>query len=187
MTQGSIATRYAKALYEEAKAHSVDEDIYEYFGMLLISMKTEQELQEALINPRIPADKKFQLLMMASGYDSTKAEGNAPSLYARFIRLVLDHKREMFMRLIIYVYRDMFREDRQIDRVVIETAEGIDDKTQEHLIEAIKGHTGRKVECELKVNPRIIGGFRLRIGDRRYDCSYKTKLDKIREKLCLTK
>lgn len=176
---GSIAKRYAIALFEEAKVQSMDRQIYEYLGMLHSSMKKESELQMALINPRVSAEKKYNLMVLASGVDP-----EATTLYTRFLRLLLENHRENQLRIIIFVYRDMYREQYGIDRVVFETAVKVDDDIVNHLIEHIKAHRHRKVECERKVNPRLIGGFRLRIGDRRYDYSYKHQLELIRKELC---
>lgn len=193
MIQGSIATRYARALYEEAKAQFVDDDIYAHLGVLYANMKATPELQIALVNPRISKERKFQLLVTASGVNAgvwTKegvaphTESYQPTLYTRFLQLLLEHNRENKLRLIILVYQDLYREERKIDRVVFETAVAVDDAVVQHLIERIKSHTKREVECECRVNPSLIGGFRLRIGEHRYDHSFRARLERIRDKLC---
>ncbi|MBR6037094.1 MAG: ATP synthase F1 subunit delta [Bacteroidaceae bacterium] len=181
MLNGSIAKRYATALFEEAKAQFVDQQIYEHFGMLYQSMLAEPDLQMALINPRVTIEKKYTLLLLASGLDP-----EATTLYTRFLRLLLENRRENQLRLIIFVYREMYRTLYNIDRVVFETAIPVDDAIVNHLTERIKAHRHRKVECVQKVNPDLIGGFRLRIGDRRYDYSYRHQLEKIRKELCPT-
>ena len=176
---GSIAKRYATALFEEAKAQFVDQQIYDLLGMLHTTMKAEPDLQMALINPRVTAEKKYKLLVLASGIDP-----EATTLYTRFLHLLLENHRENQLRMIIFVYRDMYREHHGIDHVVFETAVPADDATLEHLTEHIKAYRHREVECVRKVNPRLIGGFRLRIGDRRYDYSYQHQLELIRKELC---
>ena len=188
MMNGSIAKRYATALFEEAKAQFVDQQIYEHLGVLQTSMKAEPDLQMALINPRVTVEKKYTLLLLASGLDPEPLARRSQSatLYTRFLRLLLENHRESQLRLIIFVYRDMYREHYGIDRVVFETAVPVDDDTIAHLTERIKAHRHREVECVQKVNPRLIGGFRLRIGDRRYDYSYRHQLEKIRKELCPT-
>ena len=186
MMNGSIAIRYATALFEEAKAQFVDQHIYEHLGVLHTTMKAEPDLQMALINPRVTAEKKYTLLLLASGLDPEPlARRSQPTtLYTRFMRLLLENHRENQLRMIIFVYRDMYREHHGIDHVVFETAIPADDATIEHLTERIKAHRHREVECVRKVNPRLIGGFRLRIGDRRYDYSYQHQLELIRKELC---
>lgn len=181
MINGSIAIRYATALFEEAKAQFIDQQIYEHLGMLYTTMKAEPDLQMALINPRVSIEKKYSLLLLASGLDP-----ESTTLYTRFLHLLLENHRESQLRIIIFVYREMYRELHGIDHVVFETAVPVDDNTVEHLIEHIKAHRHREVECVRKVNPRLIGGFRLRIGDRHYDYSYRHQLEKIRKELCPT-
>lgn len=181
MMNGSIAKRYATALFEEAKAQSVDQQVYDHLGVLQATMKAEQDLQLALINPRVTVDKKYTLLLLASGLNP----GNS-TLYTRFLRLLLENHRENQLRIIIFVYRDMYREYHGIDHVVFETAVPVDDGIIDHLTKRIKAHRHHEVECERMVNPHLIGGFRLRIGDRRYDYSYRHQLEKIRKELCPT-
>lgn len=181
MMNGSIAKRYATALFEEAKAQFVDQQVYDHLGKLHANMKAEPDLQMALINPRVTPEKKYTLLLLASGLDL-----KASTLYTRFLRLLLENHRENQLRLIIFVYRDMYREHHGIDRVVFETAVEVNDAIIDQLTARIKEHRHRKVECVRKVNPRLIGGFRLRIGDHRYDFSYKHQLELIRKELCPT-
>ena len=110
MINGSIAKRYAIALYEEAKAQFVDQQVYDHLGMLHASMEAEPDFQMALINPRVTIEKKYTLLLLASGLDK---EGLLP----RFYRLLLENHRENQLRIIIFVYRDMYREQHGIDRI----------------------------------------------------------------------
>jgi len=196
MIQGSIANRYSKALFEEARDTFVDGQVYEHMGMLRASLKAEPELQMALVNPHVSQETKYKLLMTASGVNSgvwtkagnaPKVESYSPTLFARFLRLVLEHHREDKIRMMVLIYGDLYRAYHNIDRVILETAVEVDDEIVTRLVERIKRHTGREVECELRVKPSIIGGFRLRIGDHRYDHSYQTKLEKIKQRLCLTK
>lgn len=183
---GSIAKRYATALFEEAQAQFVDQQIYERLGVLHTAMKAEPDLQIALINPRVTAEKKYKLLLLASGIEpqTSNLKPQTSNLFSRFLRLLLKNHRENQLRLIIFIYQDMYREHHGIDHVVFETAVSVDDETVNHLTERIKAHRHRKVECLCKVNPRLIGGFRLRIGDRHYDYSYKHQLELIRKELC---
>ena len=196
MINGSIATRYARALYEEAKAQFTDDIIYEHLGALNRNMKAEPELQTALINPRLSKEKKMRLLITASEVNAgawanaatpPKSESYTATLYTRFLSMLLENNREDKIRLIILVYRDLYRTERKIDLVVLETAIPVSDAVVEKLVGKIKEKTHREVECVCKVNPNLVGGFRLRIGDNRYDFSYRTKIDKIRTKLCQTR
>ncbi len=75
MNVGSIATRYSRALFEEARAQSVDKYIYDYLGVLYQNMSRVPEAHRALLNPRIKPGYKFRLLLVGSGLSREK---NAP-------------------------------------------------------------------------------------------------------------
>lgn len=194
---GSVATRYANALFEEALAKSVEMKIYGHLGMLYSSMKAEAELQYLLNNPCVSRTEKFNLLVTASGIlkdNQRKAnEDNAMYdksevdivLYTRFLHLVLEHGRESFLRMIVLVYGDLVREHHKIIRVIFETAVPVNETVKEKMKERVEARTGKKVECVTHVRPELIGGFRLRIGDTRYDYSFATKLENIKKRfLC---
>lgn len=175
MNNGSIAYRYCRALFEEARIAAVDKDIYDAFSTLQQSMKAAPDIQGALISPRIAKDRKMNLLLTASQCDVP--------LWTRFISLVLDHQRESLLRVMIFVYQDIYREHHQIDHVVLGTATPADADIQRRVVEKVHSHTGRKVELETLVRPELIGGFCLLIGDRLFDYSYRTKLQNIRKQL----
>ena len=89
-------------------------------------------------------------------------------LFIRFIRLVLQRKRESLLPLMAYIYIHMYRKDKKITRVLFKTPGPVDEATQEHLKERLKKETG---------------GFVLRIGNYRIDASYARQLREIRNQL----
>lgn len=177
MKNGSIATRYARALFDEAREQGKDRHVYDCLRLLHDAMKAEPELQSVLISPRVTPEKKVSLLAVASGEKDDK------SLYMRFLRLVVKHGREAYMRTVIFVYCDLYREHYGIDRVVFETARPVDDEVRQAVIKKVSQKTGHEVELVTAVKPELIGGFRIRVGDVRYDYSYQTKLFNIRKRL----
>ncbi len=212
MNLGSIATRYSRALFEEAQAQSVDNYIYDYLGALYQNMSAVPEAHRALLNPRIKIDYKFKLLLVGSGLTKEKnadkgfwdnlidffknegkklMQGDTPQgteekgidLYQRFLWLVLKHDRISLMRLIILVYQDLYRKHHNIDHVMFATAVAVDKSIEKKVKEKIHEKTGREVELEMFVRPELIGGFWVVIGDKLYDYSYHTRLQNIRKSL----
>ena len=175
MNTGSIAIRYCRALFEEARIAEVDHDIYHAFSTLQQSLKAMPDIQATLNSPRIAKDRKIRLLLTAS-------QCYVP-LWERFLRLVLAYQREGLLRIMIFVYSEIFREHHQIDHVVFATATPADADTRKRVEQKVHSQTGRKVELETLVRPELIGGFCLLIGDRLYDYSYRTKLQNIRKQL----
>jgi F-type H+-transporting ATPase subunit delta len=185
MNTGSIAIRYSKALFEEARIRGIDKDVYDFLNILQYNMKNVPDLQRVLINPRIPKKKKFMLLATSSGLTDTISQSDRERyrLYYRFLQLVLEHQRENLLRTMILIYYVIYREYHHIVHVVFETAMTADAPLLQKVKEKIYAKTGQHVELESHVRPELIGGFCIRVGDRLYDFSYRTKLQNIRKRL----
>ena len=190
MNLGSIATRYSRALFEEALEQSVDKYIYDYLGALYDNISAVPEAQKVILNPRTKAEHKFRLLLTASGLkpqekgkktDASPAKG--VDLYQRFLRLVLKHERIYLMRFIIFMYQHLYRKHHNIDHVIFATATEIDKPLEQKVIDKIHSITGREVELETRVRPNLIGGFWVVVDDILYDFSYRTRLQNIRKSL----
>ena len=190
MNLGSIATRYSRALFEEAREKSVDNYIYGYLGALYDNISAVPETQKVILNPRTKAEHKFKLLLIASGLkpeekggkkDAQPAKGE--DLYQRFLQLVLKHDRIYLMRFIIFVYQYLYRKHHNIDHVIFATATEVGKPIEQKVIDKIHKITGREVELETRVIPELIGGFWVVVDDKLYDFSYRTRLQNIRKSL----
>lgn len=189
MNLGSIATRYSRALFEEALEKSVDKYIYDYLGALYNNMSAVPEAQKVLLNPRTKTNRKFKLLLIASGLkldekgDKPASLARGVDLYQRFLWLVMKNNRIHLMRFIIFVYQYMYRKHHNINHVIFATAKEIDKPLEKKVIDKIHKITGREVELETRVRPDLIGGFWVVVDDRLYDFSYRTRLQNIRKSL----
>lgn len=176
MDVGTISSRYARALFSLAKEKGQENRVYDDMKMLADSFAMEPGLKVALGNPILSMEEKVKLLTAAGGVEVC-------DLYTRFIQLVLSHKRETLLHLIAHIYLDLYREDRKITCVQFDTAAPVDEAIKAHLREKLKEGTGRTIELDGQVQPELIGGFRLRIGNYRIDASYATQLRDIRDRL----
>ena len=184
MNLGSIAIRYSRALFEEARSKSVDKYIYDYLGALYDNMSTVPEAPRAFMNPNAPSkDVTKSLKQSKKANEADTPEAIAIDLYQRFMWLVLKHERIYLMRFIIFVYKDLYRKHHNIYHVIFATATEIDKSLQQKVIDKIQTLTGWEVELETRIRPDLIGGFWVVIRDRLYDFSYRTRLQNIRKSL----
>ena len=130
----------------------------------------------ALGNPILPAEEKLKLLTAAGGIEVS-------DLYERFMHLVLEHKRESLLLFMAHIYIHLYRKDKRITRVQFSTAVPVSEEVKVHLQNKLKEETGSTIEFSGIVQPELIGGFRLRIGNYRIDASYATQLRDIRSRL----
>ena len=142
--------------------------------MLAVSFEQEPGLKVVLDNPIFPEEEKVKLLTTAAGLEVC-------DLFARFIRLVLQRKRESLLPLMAYIH--MYRKDKKITRVLFKTPVPVDEATREHLKKRLQEETGDTIEFTGVIRPELIGGFVLRIGNIRIDASYSRQLREIRNKL----
>lgn len=176
MDVGTISYRYVKALFSLAKDKLQEDRVYDDMMMLAVSFSEEPGLKAVLDNPIFPEEEKVKLLTTAAGLDVC-------DLFNRFIRLVLQHKRESLLPLMTHSYIRMYRKDKKITRVLFKTPVPVDEATQEHLKERLKEETGNTIEFIGVIRPELIGGFVLRIGNTRIDASYARQLREIRNQL----
>lgn len=180
MDLGTISSRYARALFSLAKEKGQADAVYEDIKMLNTSFTLAPTLKTALSNPIVPAEKKEKLLIEAGGKDTSE-------LYKRFIRLILNHRRESCLQFITYIYIHLYRKDKRITRILFSSAAPVSKETEKHLIEKLQQETGNIIEFSGEVKPALIGGFRLRMGNYRLDASYAGRLRDIRERLLQSK
>lgn len=89
MVSGLIPHRYAKALYKFAMESNKASEVYEEMKRVVESFQSNPELEKVLSNPYVDSTDKEKVLLSAAG----KEPGDD---YRRFVKLILDHKREEF-------------------------------------------------------------------------------------------
>lgn len=176
MDIGTLSFRYAKALFSLAKDQGLEEQVYGNMKTLSDSFLREHSLQEALVNPLLSRAAKEKLLVTAGGI-------KVCDLYVRFIRLVLEHKRESYLLFFARSFIELYRKEKKITRVLFTTAVPTDKPIEEHLKKKLRKETGYTIEFSGRVNPDLIGGFQLQIGNYRLDTSYASQLRNIRNQL----
>lgn len=175
MDSGLISFRYANALLEYAAGQHQEEEVYERMKLLSGVYFRMQELRRVLMNPSVLRKDKQAILLTACG-------GNVPSSLSGMIDLILKNEREEAILSIAQRFIDLYRDKFQIRSGRLVTAAAIDEATTQQLIARIRKIVGMKIEMETTVDPEILGGFVLSIGDYRWDASVAGELNRIRKK-----
>jgi F-type H+-transporting ATPase subunit delta len=80
-------------------------------------------------------------------------------------------------------YRELLDDERNVARAVVRTAVPLDDQRRAAVERQLTTQTGKQVAVEAIVDPEILGGMTVRIGDRLYDASTRTRLRSLRREL----
>lgn len=174
MDLGSISKRYAKALLAYAIESEAEDIVYAEVQNLCLHLLKLPDLRDALENPVISEQEKLQLLYEASG-------GNVSVVFERFLRLVLQRRREHLLLFVMHSYTDLYRKKKNLYVGKLTTATAIDRKTEEYIRQQIEQNLKADIEFKSKTDPDIIGGFILQVDSFRVDASIAGQLKRIRK------
>ena len=169
MSGSRAAVRYAKAILsfalEQQKEVQVNED------MLLITATIEEskDLQVLLTSPVIKTELKKTAL-------NELFSSKVSSLTIGLINLLIDNKRLAILSYVAKKYTVLFDKLKGIEVAKVTTAFPLSDALNKQVLSKVKEITGKEATIENVINPDIIGGFILRIGDVQYDASVANKL-----------
>lgn len=177
MNDGKISVRYARALYNTAKETGCDKEIYEQLsGFAKLFEENMAELNAVFGNPVIGKEERQNLLLTAIGPDIH------PCL-KDFVSLVIDRHREDKFYLMAKKYEELYREENRILRTQITTAAQLNPATLDEIKKNIETDFNATVEMSETIEPSLIGGFILDVGDKRYDASIAQKLKQLKREL----
>ena len=169
-----MAGRYATALFElaleEKSLDAVRADL-DSFDKLL---DQNADLVRLVRSPVFGADEQEKAL--AAVLERAKIGG----LAAKFLRLIARKRRLFAVREMIRAFRMLVAKHKGETRVEVVVAEPLADKHLETLKSAIAGAAGKNVALDVKIDPSILGGLKVKLGSRMIDASLKTKLNSIR-------
>ena len=176
MLAQQVAKKYATALFNIVREKDMVDKAFEQFEKLDELVKKDDTLLHFLLAPHILDQQKVALLreVFTSRLDP---------LFLEFL-LVLVHKHRIgYLHDIIEDFRGQVAEARGMIVSRITTAAPMTDDARTRLIERLQAKTGKTIELDEKVDPSIIGGMIVILGDQIIDGSIKNKLSLLREEL----
>lgn len=177
MDNGLIPYRYARALYKYASEHGITEKIYNLMKTVIESFRQNPAMQRILSNPFVSPHDKEKLLITAAGNETDDA-------YARFVKLIVEHKRADFAYRMMIAYRDIYRRENNILQVTVTTASRLPEDQMSRLRDLVKSaFKGSTLEFSESVNPDLIGGFVIDVDSVRMDASISNELEQLRQTL----
>lgn len=172
---GIISKRYAQALSDFAREKGEEVLAYRQMKTLMKNYSKVPGLRTTVENPMIGEADKLALLRNASAGDDTC------DVLLRFFSLLLAHKREKVLVFIMPSFLSLYQEEHQIYRGRLITAIPMPEETIGKLKDSIlRVHHGNKVEFETLVDPDLIGGCILEIGNVRLDASIASQLQSVK-------
>jgi F-type H+-transporting ATPase subunit delta len=176
MRDTTIARNYAEALLALAKKA----DDLQAWGRLIddvaAAMQRDERLYNFLAAPQVSADQKNAVL--AKAY-----EDRAPRLFLRYLQRLVQNRRQMLIPVIANEYRDLVDEVEGRIHAEVTLATPADEEQRASIARQLTQKLGRPVVPQVRVNPNILGGIIVRIGDRVMDGSVRKRLGILRGRM----
>ncbi|MBN1321540.1 MAG: ATP synthase F1 subunit delta [Thermoleophilia bacterium] len=175
MSEGKIARVYANALYEAADEERRLEEVRRDLGEFVAAVEGSSELRQFLVAEEVSDARKTEALMeMTEGGDE---------LMRNLLRLLVDKGRESELEGVHRAFVELAEKAQGLVHVEVVSAVPLTAPVKEALKKRIESSLDKTVELTLTVDKEILGGLRLRIGDKVADASVRYRLERLRELL----
>lgn len=176
MRDRKVAVRYAGALLSSAKAEGVLVEVAESFAAVLDVLGANKDLGIFLHSPQVRTQEKKELLKKVFG-------GRIESVLLLFFYLLIDKKRIENILDIGEEFADQVEKDQGVVRARVVTAIELPGDLSEQLQGKLASLTGARIILEKKIDPTVVGGVCVTMGDQILDGTVRTNLDQLRKNL----
>jgi F-type H+-transporting ATPase subunit delta len=167
-----IAQVYARSLFEVASDQDKTDDIREQLGQFADAMEEDRDLQIFFFSPYFSTKEKEEAL--------DRAISGADEIFVNFLKLLIENHRMPVIFRVRRGYETLWEEANKLLPVSVTSAVELDEKTVKELGDRIADQTGRRVELSAHVDPDVLGGIVVRVGDSILDASVRNRLDQLR-------
>ena len=170
-----IAAVYARSLFEVAQEQNKLDAVREQIGAFADALDETRELQVFFFSPYFSTAEK------QDGLD--RAITDADAVVLNFLKLLIENHR---MPVIFRVRREFDRlwlQENKLLPVTVTSAVPLDDATVKHIGDRIAEQTNLKVDLSSNVDPEILGGIVVRVGNSVLDASIRARLEKLRKQV----
>ena len=175
MASTRAAIRYATAILDLSNSKGVSEAVNNDMKSIASTIKGNEELSTFIQNPTIKVEVKEKALLevFASVDNVTKS----------LIHLLFENKRFEILEVIATEYSKLFDIMNNVEVAKVTTAVAMDAALEAKVLAKIATLSDKKITIENIVDPSIIGGFILRIGDQQYNASVANRLQVLKREL----
>ena len=175
MASTRAAIRYAKAILDIAHSKGVATEVNNDMATIASTIEGNEELRDFISNPTMGLKSKYNAVgeIFAGTTDVTKS----------LFRLLNENKRFEILGGTASEYNRLFEEMNGMETATVTTAIPMDADLEGKVMAKILTFSNKKINIKNIVDPAIIGGFILRMGDQQYNASVANRLQVLKREL----
>ena len=176
MTGSMVAKRYALALFQLAKEQQLLEKVEEELRVVKEVFFVNVELKAILKSPKLLKEKKKEIL--------TEAFASVNTYVLNTLMLLIDRHRADEIAAVADEFIELANEEKGIEVADVYSIRPLTDEEKTALSSSFAAKIGKKsLQIENMIDSDMLGGVKIRIGNRIYDGSLRGKLDRLERKL----
>ena len=167
----TVARPYAEALFRAALERNALGQISE--GLALVAaVERDPQMRAIVSNPKVSAQQKKDLLASVTGARTAEELAGLVNL----LSILVDNHREILVGSIQEQFEELKNEHEKVVRARITSAQPLTDAQRSEIVGALERRYGKKVVAELDVDPALLGGARVQVGDQVVNASVRDAL-----------
>jgi len=170
---GAVAKRYAKALYEIVSEKELLDQTEQELQLISQTLKDHPSFLQLLHHPRIDKETKKKEF-------STIFAGALSETLVNFMSLLIDNHREDQLDNILVSFTAIANKERGLEDAYVTSIQPLTDAEKEEISSRFSQLINKKIRIHNIVNPAILGGIIVKIGDRLFDGSVVGKLQRFK-------
>ena len=174
MKDARAALRYAKAILNLAKDTESETAVNDDMLFISNTIAENKDLAVMLNSPIVKAVDKMNVL-------NALFEGKVHTITLGLFHLLQDNKRIAMLKSIAAKYAIVYDFLKHTQVAKVTTADALTPEVEQLVLDKVVALTGKKANLENVINPAILGGFILRVGDVQYDASISNYLNELRK------
>ncbi|MDA0172065.1 ATP synthase F1 subunit delta [Solirubrobacter taibaiensis] len=170
-----IAAVYARSLFEVAQEQNKLDTVRDELGAFADAVDANRELQTFFFSPY------FSTVEKSDGLD--RAVSGADPIVVNFLKLLIENHRTPAVFRVRREFDRLWREENKRLPVQVTSAVELDQATVTQIGDRIAQQTGQKIDLSASVEPDIIGGIIVRVGNSILDASIRNRLEQLRKQV----
>jgi len=173
----SASLQYANALADIVLQQGAAEPTRKQLADFDAAYQQSAELRNFMASPAVSREAKHGVI------EKLVARLGASRMIRNFLFVIVDNQRTHLLPEIAVSFEEVLRQRQGIAEAEVLSAVSLNDKQKTALLRNLESVTGKKIQAHYSLDPALLGGAVVRIGDTIYDGSVRNQLNRLRERL----